>query len=162
MIRTSVLLLFVFSFIACQTQRDPCLLPTDVNVRVKSLKRATDSTYADSVLVNLNLAALDNDTIKYLYLGSKLVNNFFIRLSPKIDSCVYLLQPDSSLSVIDTLRFFYGRRLQFLSNACGYTYFFTLDSIHFTKNTIDTILIVNHDVTTDANTKPYEHVQIVF
>jgi hypothetical protein len=125
------------------------------------MKRLTDTTFADSVLVNLNLATI-NDSLIYLYYGSKNVVNFFARLSPKTDSCVYIIQPDSAVNSLDTIQFFYGRRLQFISNGCGYTYFFTLDSTHYSRHNIDTIRIVNHDVTTDANTKPYEHVQIFF
>lgn len=162
MIRILGVFCCLFFIVACQTQRDPCLIPTDVNMRVRSMKKLTDSTSTDSVLVNLNLTAVDNDTLKYLYLGAKNISSFFVRLSPKTDSCLYLLQPDSSINSLDTIHFYYGRQLKFLSNACGYTYFFTIDSVHFTQHNIDTIRIVNRDVTTDVNTNPLEHVQIFF
>jgi hypothetical protein len=59
----------------------------------------------------------------------------------------------------DTLTFYYSRKLQFLSNACGYTDFYNIDSLHYTNlakdslSNIDSIQNTNRRVTNNVNTK---------
>jgi len=72
--------------------------------------------------------------------------------NPNADSSVYLFRADTTAAApVDTLVFYYQRRLQFLSNACGYTTIFSLDSVRHSRAGIDSILILTRDITTDAN-----------
>jgi hypothetical protein len=82
-------------------------------------------------------------------------------LSPHADSCQYILSTDTALvtELLDTLTFRYDRRTQFLSNACGYTYFFTLRSVDATTNRLDSVRVTSTDVTNDANV---EHLRLFY
>jgi len=167
MTNTGLVLTILFSlaacgFISCEQERDPCLLPRTVNLRVRCLRIVGDTAAVDSPLVNVNLGALDVDSLKFLYVGADDLARFSLRLDAGADSCRYLLQVDSAISPIDTLTFYYARRLQYLSSGCGYIYFFTLDSVRTSSNNLDSARVVNREVTTDANTNPLEHVQIYF
>ncbi len=47
----------------------------------------------------------------------------------------------------DTIRINYTSRYNFVSKGCGYNYLHTIESVSFTRNKIDTILIINDSVT---------------
>jgi len=49
--------------------------------------------------------------------------------------------------IADTIRIHYSSNLWFVSKACGYSYNHILESVEFTKNRIDTVLIINESVT---------------
>jgi len=77
--------------------------------------------------------------------------NFTISLSPLSDTCRYYFTTDSAHQRVDTLDFYYQRSLDFISNACGFTYFYSLDSVHTSHLNIDTVRILNSSVTNNAN-----------
>lgn len=157
--KTILVAFFCVLFLSCQQERNPCLFPTAVNLRLKSISKLTNS---DTIFNRFNLIAIDNDTLKYLYYGQKDINRFSLRLSPQQDSCRYIIQTDSSLGILDTLDFYYKRKLQYISDGCGYTYFFDLNNIKHTKHQIDSIALINSEINTNVNTNPLEHVQIYF
>ena len=159
MSRIIIIMLLGSIFLSCQQERNPCLLPTAVNLRLKSISKFTK---ADTNFNRFNLIAVDGDTLKYLYFGQNNIARFSLRLSPQHDSCRYIIQADSSLGLYDTLAFYYARKLQYISDGCGYTYFFDLNKIIHTQHQIDSIAIINSEVNTNANTNPLEHVQIYF
>lgn len=143
---------------SCSIDRDPCLLPKTTSIRVGAYQ-VIDSSKAvvDSLLPRPIWIAIVSDSLKGLLYPAK-TSKFSLLLSPIDDSCRYILQPDSAINSFDTVIFHYQRRLQFLSNACGYTYFFNLTQIRTTFQNIDSIIINNAEVNSDANTP--EHVQI--
>lgn len=145
--------------LSCQQERNPCLFPTAVNLRLKSFSKLTK---ADTNFNRFNLIADDGDTLKYLYFGQNNITRFSLRLSQQDDSCRYIIQADSALGLSDTLNFYYNRKLQYISDGCGYTYFFDLKNIKYSQHQIDSIAIINSDVNTNVNTNPLEHVQIYF
>ena len=51
----------------------------------------------------------------------------------------------------DTISFFYSPVLYFISQACGFTYHYRVDSVQSTNNVIDTILINSDLITTKGN-----------
>jgi hypothetical protein len=157
--KTNYILLFtLFIISSCSVDRDPCLLPKTTSLRVGSYKIDTSGNKVDSVLAKPIWIALRPDSlIGSIYYSSA---KFSLLLSSIHDSCRYILQPDSATASFDTLTFFYDRQLQFLSNACGYTYYFNLKSIRSTYNNIDSVKLTNPEVNTNANTA--EHVQIYF
>jgi hypothetical protein len=84
-----------------------------------------------------------------------------ISLSSDTTFCQWLFKPDTTTKTFDTISFYYQRNLQFLSNACGFAYFYTLDSVHTTHfsyqnynvvYSIDSAHITNASVTNDVNT----------
>ena len=143
---------------SCSVDRDPCLLPKNTSMRLGTYQLVdTNNAVIDSFLPKPIWIAIDsNRGIQFLDNSSK----FSLQLSSITDSCRYTLQPDSAIASYDTLTFYYERRLQFLSNSCGYTYFFLLKNIRTTLNNIDSVKLTNPEVNSDANTQ--EHVQIFF
>lgn len=145
---------------ACEQERPPCLQPRTVSLIAGCYQNAdTGLTSRDTLLPNLNAAGLFADSLKLWILGSKNVRQFPLTLSPLADSCQWVIQPDSAATPLDTLTFMYNRRLQFISNACGYTYFYTLNQVRFTRYNIDSVIIRNPTVNSDAN---IQHIRIYF
>ncbi len=158
--------------IACKTERDPCLQPVNVQVKMEFKRRVADTGTAiiDTNFVNMLMNPLDSprhfvDTGSII--GSANPSLLYIRLSPLADSCRWYIQPDSAQpSRRDTITFFYQRQLHFISNACGYSYYFNIDSLHFTRrsiadqyHSIDSITITTPFVNGDANKT---HLRIYF
>lgn len=152
-----VLLSVVLFLFACEQERDPCLQPTTVPLRIRAVKPVSDTTVTDSLLPHPLWIAIDSGRGVIFPENSSVFN---ILLSPLSDSCRYAVQPDSAVAARDTLVFYYSKHLQFLSNACGYTYFYTLLHIGSTHHLLDSVKINNDDVTSNANTP--DHVQVFF
>ena len=143
--------------LACSQERQPCLTPKTASFNIECVHYPTDSaiTTIDTALPYAIFTAVAGGGLKsVVYTIPSSV--FTISLSPVTDSCTWILQPDTTTAtfspVPDTFSFYYTRQLQFLSNACGYTYFFTFDSLHATHNNIDSALITNRSVTNNVNT----------
>ncbi len=96
------------------------------------------------------LVPLTNTPLKgTLYAKSSI---FTLSLSPQADSTFWFFAADSAAgSPFDTLLFRYNRQLQFVSNACGYTYYFGLKGVQSTHHIIDSVSITNASVTNNAN-----------
>ena len=152
-----VFLLFAVLITSCEQGRNPCLQPTTVYVRAHTYQRLADSTTTDTLLPNPRWIAIDSGVA--LTYGKK-ISRFTFPLSPLADSARYALQPDSAVARFDTMVFYYKKRLQFLSNSCGYTYFYSLENIKSTLHLIDSVKLQNDNVNNDVNTA--EHVQIYF
>lgn len=142
---------------ACDTERDPCLEPLTVSLTMHTYRQAdTGTTIIDTAFANALTGPLDSAKIVY---QSKLATAYRITLSPVADSCRWYLQPDSAQAGRrDTLVFFYRRNLVFLSNACGYTYHYAVDSVRSTRrafadqvHAIDSIRLSNGDVNGKAD-----------
>jgi len=142
---------------SCETERDPCLQPVTAYLRIRTMQNITDSTTTDSLLPSARWIAVDSGV--RVYYGPN-VSRFSLSLNPMVDSSRYAVQPDSAAFSFDTLTFFYGRRLQFLSNACGYTYFYTLRSVKTTFHNVDSVRLKNDEINGNVNTP--EHVQVFF
>ena len=154
-----ILFLLTLGLIACETQRDPCLTPTTVYVRTGVYRLAdTGRSVVDSYLVNAILGPADSPGKGY-HAGN--TNKLYaeITLNPNQDSCSWYLVPDSSfMQRRDTITFYYYRQLKFISNACGYTYYYAInnvktagrvfaDSIHG----IDSVVLSNGTINGNAN-----------
>ncbi len=144
---------FIFTF-SCTQERQPCLTPKIASLNIESIHYTTD-TGTIPIDTGLNAAifgALSSKGLEnVIYLQQSA--NFTISLSPVADSCKWLFATDTIGSFTDTFTFYYQRQLKFLSNACGYTYFYSLDSLHTTHNIVDSFLITNTSVTNNVNTK---------
>lgn len=160
------LMLFLSGLIilsGCTQERNPCLQPVTAFTRLGCYQWVPSDTglvARDTLLPYVHLGALDNDSLKFLYFGTKQQSKFSILLSPILDSCRWLLQTDSVTTSLDTITFYYDRSLQFISGACGYTHFYTLREISWTRHQIDSVYIANPTIDLDVNSG--EHVQIFF
>ncbi len=145
-------------WLSCTQERSPCLTPKIASLNIECLHRQLDTStvFVDTALPEAIFAPLTNtaNNAGTIYPQQ---SNFTISLSPDSTVCQWLFTTDSLRQPFDTLTFFYERKLQFISNACGLTYFYTLDSLHTTHFNIDSAQIINTSVTNNVNTK---HLQI--
>jgi len=144
-------------WMACKQQRQICLTPKIASFTIESMHRSSvDTLFSDTALLSAVFIPLTNASTTDSFIYSQ-ASVFVISLSPVTDTCRWAFATDTTNNVYDTLTFYYKRNLQFLSNACGYTYFYNLDSVHTTHRNIDSFHITNTSVTNNANTK---HLQI--
>jgi hypothetical protein len=136
---------------ACTEERLPCDTPKIASLNIQTVHHPTDTTTAivDTALPAAVFGAVTNKGIQDIVYPQQA--NFTISLSPLSDSCQYYFTTDSAYQRVDTLKFYYQRSLYFISNACGFTYFYSLDSVHTTHFNIDSVLILNSSVTNNAN-----------
>jgi hypothetical protein len=158
-----ILILLSLGWMACEQEKDPCLEPRTVATQVGIYTaRETDTgiMVVDSTLPNV-IAGVPDSTYAFVY-AAKNIKSFSFVLSPLVDSTSIFIIPDSAKQSKfdrDTVTFFYARRLQFISTSCGYTYYYTLYGKRYTTYNIDSVLIVNGDVTNNVNV---QHVKIFY
>jgi hypothetical protein len=139
---------------ACTQERQPCLTPATASLNVQCIHLLSDTSVQvrDTALPRAILAPLTATGPQYRIYNAP-SSLFVLSLSPVTDSCQWLFTTDSLNQPFDTISFSYARKLQFISNACGYATFFTLKQVHSTHFNIDSILLNNTDVTNDVNTR---------
>ncbi len=160
---SSLLLLILAGslFISCSQERQPCLTPKIASLNLRYVHFTADSAIASNITADTALpkaiftAITDSGNRSVIYIAPSAY--FTISLSPAADSCKWAFIADSASlktgASFDTMSFFYKRKLQFLSNACGYTDFYSIDSVHTTQHHVDSVIITNTSVTNDVNTK---------
>ena len=155
------LMVFTALLQSCETDRDPCLQPKTTLLRAGAYKRVTDTGTAviDTALPSPVFTALNDSSQNNSFILLSNRNKFSFQLSDVSDTCRWVLRPDTLSQVRDTLTFYYRRQPRFLSNACGYTFYYNLDSVISTHYAIDSINIPSKDVTSNAGT---EHIRIYF
>lgn len=142
------------SWLACTQQRQPCLTPKIASLIIETIHLTSDTATipVDTALPHAVFISMPaNDSFKGTIYPLQSV--FTLSLSPDSTICRWEFTTDSFQHSYDTLTFYYQRNLQFLSNACGYTYFYTLDTVVTTHLIIDSVHILNRAVTNNVNTK---------
>lgn len=151
-------------FTACERVKDPCLLPKVAPIGIgtyKAIENDTGVAIKDSVLPSPIMAVLDSPKA-FVYIPNPATSKFKLSLSPMMDSTKFFILPDTlnrTAFGYDTLTIYYFRRLHFLSTACGYTHFFSIYNVKSTNHVIDSIKLVQTEVTTAADV---EHVKIYY
>jgi len=164
--RLTIVLLLSLSIVwlACTQTRQPCAQPKTVYVNAACYHVVADTNkvaiIADTLLPNPIVGVID--TAGYgvpYYIGYHNVFQFSMFLNPNSDTCRWFINTDSTFtaSSFDTLTFVYNSKLQFLSNACGYTYYYNLLGVTTTKHNIDSVILENTNVTSNVNV---EHLKI--
>lgn len=143
---------------SCTQERQPCLTPKTASLNLHFVHFPVDTAInnnstQDTALPSAIFGAVTGGNVKeFIYRTPSAY--FTISLSSTADSCTWIFKADSAFTTYDTLNFYYRRQLKFLSNACGYTNFYTIDSVHTTNSTgIDSVIITNPSVTNDVNTR---------
>ena len=115
------------------------------------------SVLQDTSLNNGILMRLDKPSSFWSLRNS---TSFSIPLQTLADSSGFILQPDSSNQTQrDTLVIRYERKLHYISRACGYQYYFDIQSLNYTKHLLDSIVLKKPAVTNEAGN---EHLQLLF
>ena len=151
----------VFTWLAasCTQERQPCLTPKIASLNIRFVHFTSDTATAnfnnaqDTGLPHAQFVAMTGSGLE----GRQYTvpTAFFtISLSPVADSCQWMVRADTvSTRPYDTMTFYYQRQVTFLSNACGFTNFYSLDSVHTTHSSIDSVILTNRSVTNDVNTR---------
>ena len=160
-----MVLLMSFCWMACEQERPICFQSKDIALHLstyQATQRDTGLFIGDSSLPNAVMFALDTSA-KVMVNASEPQKDFNLYLSTNNDSTRFVILPDSSKYgsrfAYDTVTFYYQRKLQFLSVACGYTYFFSLKSVRSTDNNIDSVIIIGAEVNNAPNAK---HVKVYY
>ena len=164
MTKNSVALVLVFLVIltACQQERQPCLEPKLQSLIMGAYHAGDTNGVVTITSISLGspyIGPVNSNSQSPIYNGVLSTgHSFSLFLSSVSDSCRYYIQRDT-VSAMDTLSFFYQSQLHFLSNACGYTYFYTLQSLSSTHHNIDSVILENNSITTNVNV---EHIKVYF
>lgn len=149
---------------ACTQQRTPCYEPKIVPVNI-GIYRISDTVAVDTSLSDPAFYCLDTSVGQ----ARGAANKFAALLSPFVDSTRWVLAPDYKYNdedtvffgpeSYDTVTFYHNRRMEFISNACGYVFYYDLTNVRTTKNSIDSVILLNNSVDNNADV---EHIKIFY
>ena len=138
---------------ACKQERGICLTPKIAKLFVDTRHLAVDTStvFTDTVLSSAVFVAFTSDSARgFGYLQQ--LASFTLSLSPDTNFCQWGFRTDTAGNTYDTISFYYQRNRQFISNACGFADFYTIDSVRTTHTMIDSIHVFNKSVTNNVNT----------
>lgn len=155
-----LILLCAAGWTGCTSQRQPCLTPKTATLSMQSIhfKSDTATVPVDTSLPSAVFSPVAGSITQYKLYPPQ--SKFTVSLSPDTTFCQWVFTTDTFSfrdAIVDTINFYYRRHLQFLSNACGFTYFYDLDSVRTTHLMIDSVHILKTSVTNNVNT---EHMQV--
>lgn len=176
------LLLFIITalcsitWLSCETKDPECYQPVNVTLisgfMVRDTVRITDTTaggrdtftlnYTPRSLISPGMFTIGTDS-SYAVIGSiQGASTLSVPLNPNADSIRYrILYDTANKAQADTFTFYYTASVHFISNSCGYTNYYNVDSVHYTKNVMDSAALVNPAVTNDQ-TGQARHVLLYF
>ena len=160
---------------SCESEQPECYQPTVVTSNISFVRKRVDTfpivdsstgiprdslaiSYPDSFMIAPR-AALLNDSLNLTINTSGRTSVIATILNPDVNQVSYSLQYDTNVALLDTVQIFYRSSLKFISNSCGYTYFFNIDSVKSTKHVADSIFIFKPAVTNDASVR---HIGLYF
>lgn len=121
---------------------ESCLDKTDANFKASLYLNSTNTIKAPD---SLTVYGLNTGQLK-IYNSSKNVTRAELPLNPAGESCGFVLKINGTP---DTIIMFYNSYPHLISIECGYTYYFTIDSLIYSRNLVDTVIIRNPFVTTE-------------
>ena len=133
-----ILLLIPVLILSCTTEGCYEEMDADLNISV----RETDNEEAN-MIDSLTVYGVGLEDAKLYNLAN--TGSLKIPLFGGSSSVSYVV---INGTVYDTVNILYSSKYNFVSQGCGYNYLHTINSVSFTKNRIDTILIINDQVTT--------------
>lgn len=160
------ILTLVLALTSCKSKKvQECFQPTSVSVQlgfqvidsfivVDSFNRPIQKVaIRDTNLYFPTLKSIGQDS-NIVFQGEQSVNRMSLFLNPDSSQIKYIFQPNrDSIAQFDTLTIKYSSEVHFLNNACGYTYFYTINSVEHTKKVVDSTLNLNPVVSTAAQSK---------
>ncbi|HTN39441.1 MAG TPA: DUF6452 family protein [Arachidicoccus sp.] len=162
-----ILITGLFMLAACEKEKPDCYQSNSVmaylqfkskdTIHIDSLRNDTliDTlivSYRDTSLATPLLKSLDQPKT-FLSYGNITISYLGVPLNPGTDSIRYALQYDTTIADYDTITYYYQTTTHFISNNCGFTNYFFIDSIHVTGNFIDSFALVKNEVTSEASTR---------
>lgn len=152
MLKRLLLALFmtgIAALVSCENYKN-CNSPTDASLGI-SFASYRQGLAADTSLPALVLYGLGRQDS--LLSDGAPARQIFVPLDPATDSSRFYIQPDSSASAADTLTVLYRPDRHFVSAGCGFTYFYAIDSIRYTRHLIDSAALLASHVNTSHATQ---------
>ena len=135
-----IILLIIMKLIASCTP-ETCLLETTAFLNAGFYKTGTDKPIApDSITV----FGIGKESSR-LYSKSLYLSSIKLPLDASRNTCGFVLKINN---LTDTLRVIYASYPHLISKECGITFFFSLDTVKISGTVIDTIAIINKNITT--------------
>lgn len=171
-----LLILFVGLVIiaSCESKEPECYQPTTVRALCKFKIRDTQvveigndpnnpvydtiERFRDSAMNSPQIRIIGEDK-DILIQGARGEAGMRILFNSSKDSIRYTFRTDSTSTLFDTLTFYYEPSVHFISNNCGYNYFYNIQKVAHTTNMLDSFSISNSNVSDDAGT---ENIQFYF
>jgi len=164
------LLVLIVAFLSCETSGPECYEP--VNVQARSVFVYADSidtvytveTDTNSYLVDTTIFRSGDlfplaSSFEVIDVDSHIVVNGYgtssvgVPLNALADSVRYRYRVDTGSTLYDTLTFYYNSLVHFISNSCGYTYYFTLNSVRSTNNFTDSAVLSDVNVNNQGQSR---------
>lgn len=123
---------------------------------------AIDTTiisYRDTLLATPTMATFSYDS-NFIITGLNNISTMPFSLDPDLETIQYIVTPDANEpDSTDTLTVNYQSELHFISNDCGFTYYYDLVSASITKHHFDSVAITENEVTIEGNKR---HIRLYF
>lgn len=170
-------LLFVIAFLfflpSCEKKEPDCFEPNLVLTRIAFTSKDSihvdsliDSVYVDTTFVQYKDTFFKSPVLisigmpqNIMIFGSQYNNFIGAPFNPDYGHIKYALIYDTTQAASDTISYFYHSSVHFISNACGFTNFYHIDSVQATKHILDSVAINKRDVTDNASDR---HVTLYF
>ena len=132
---------------ACSDETKVCDQASATDMRIR-FKRDSSGIIRDTTMPAVTLYALNKDSIY----RKQAVSSVFLSLSPVADSSRFYLKVDTlTTTKPDTLIFRYTRKPNFISPGCGFSTFFSLDTVISTNHTIQSFIVNQSEITSTLN-----------
>jgi len=138
--------LLILGILICSCQPDTVCRQTNLDVRMACKLRADSITAAGQTIYyttwdSITVRAVGSDSL--VHDNAKNIERLLLPLRDNTDTTTFLLTYHEQT---DTLRAYYGNRRIFVSVECGCVYYHDIDSLAYTTNWIDTILVIHDEV----------------
>lgn len=171
----AVLLLMAWGMAACEPETPECYEPDHITTNLNFIKKQVDTvhivdsttgmsrdslviTFPDTFMKSPSAYSLQNSN-NVSIMAQPNSASVAVLMNPDSNAIAYRVQYDSTVFEADTITIYYKPSLHFISNACGYTYYYRIDSVNGTRNVLDSVFILNDAVTNEASTR---HIGLYF
>ncbi|HUX95861.1 MAG TPA: DUF6452 family protein [Bacteroidales bacterium] len=101
------------------------------------------SSYKPTIPDSLSLSGVNKDL--FIYDKEKITPPVLIPLNDTTNNSLFVIKING---ITDTIEFLYWSYPHLISKECGYSMFHTVDTIFYTKHSIDSISLINENITT--------------
>jgi len=153
--------LIFMGFSSCEKGEPECYEPVSILTRNQFVLKQIvhyDSIYQDTIHIDTSVVSFKDTGLaapamfsldmpqNIISYGGRNSTMIGIPFEPNIPSMRYVIQFDTTTAVYDTITYYYKTSNHFISNACGFTNYFHIDSIHITKNILDSSVLQKKDI----------------
>jgi hypothetical protein len=138
--------------------RDTQIVEVQVGNDTNNLILDTIDIFPDSAMNSPQMRII-GESKDVLIQGARYDKTLRVLFNYSKDSIRYTFRTDSTSTLFDTITFYYEPSVHFISNNCGYNYFYQIQNVKHTTHMLDSFAIPNSNVTDDAQT---ENVQFYF